>query len=131
MIVVLALIVSLMSAGSASAATRTNSYTAWIKDGQVHMRFYDLAHVYGPFHLYVSPNASPKATACSDCPDVSTSADCEVLPGMIYQSWPFGGKCVEIRFPLSAVQDMQSFYFTAATCIPGAERYLTSGSVPH
>jgi len=108
-----------------SATTASNSY---VKDNQVHVRFYDLSKIYGPLKFYVSANNFPGA-GCSTCPD-GTTAEYVVPPDMVYQSWPQGGKYLEVRFPTSAVGNLQQFYYTAVTCLATEDRFLGTGAVP-
>jgi len=106
-----------------------DGYSAWIEDGAVHVRFYDLSKIYGPFKFYVSANAAP-AAGCATCPP-GVTAEYVVPPEAVFQKYPQACRCAEASFPLSAVGDLQYFYFTAVTCTTDDDRFLSTGVVPH
>jgi len=110
------------------STSSASGYSSFIKDGQVHIDFYDLTQIRGPFKFYVSANGTP-AAGCSTCPD-GVVADYVVSPASVYQTWPQGGHYAEASFPLDAVGGMQFFYFTAVTCVPGETVFLGTGTVP-
>ena len=110
-----------------ATAAPADGYSAWVKDGTVHVRFFDLTKIYGPFKFYVSGNAIP---GCATCPD-GVTAEYVVPPEAVYQEYPQSCRCAEASFPLSAVGNLDYFYFAAVTCAPGNEPFLTTGSVPH
>ena len=118
------LTLALLATVSASAPSHS-----FVKDEVVHVRFYDLTKIYGPLKFYVSANGYP-AASCADCP-TGTAASYVVPPEMVYQTWPQGGKYLEVTFPCSCVGDMHDFYFTAVTCLATEEKYLGSGLVPN
>ena len=109
-----------------SASTGSHS---WVKDNQVHVRFYDLSQVYGPVKFYVSGSSYPTAL-CSNCPP-GAPASYVVDPSSVYQSFPQGGKYMEVTFPCSAVGGMQEFYFTAVSVTSAEEKFLATGVVPN
>ena len=103
---------------------------SWIKNGEAHVRFYDLSHIRGPFKFHVSASGCPEA-GCPTCPSGSgISPTCMVPPEKVYQKWQPAGHYVETTFPLSLVGNMQNFYFTAVTCTAEADVYLTEGAIP-
>ena len=112
----------------ATISASTGSHT-WVKDNEVHVRFYDLSKVYGPVKFYVSGTSYPTAL-CSGCPS-GAEASYVVPSSMVYQSFPQGGKYMEVTFPCSAVGGMQSFYFTAVSLTSTDEMFLGTGVVPN
>ena len=114
-----------------ATANPATGYDSWTKNGEAHIRFYDLANIHGPFEFYVSPNGCP-AAGCPTCPSGSgTSPAYVVPPDKVYQKWQPAGHYVETIFPLSAVGNLQYFYFTTLTCTADQDMYYTEGSVPH
>jgi hypothetical protein len=113
----------------AASPHTTSPYSSSVKGDVVTIRFSELDKIYGPFKLYVSADGIPQAT-CDACPQTSVAPSCTVDPSMIYQKWQPAGRYVDVSFPLSCVKNMQVFYFTAVTCVPGEERFLTTGIVP-
>ena len=112
----------------ATVSASTGSHS-WVKDGQVHVRFYDLSKIVGPLKFYVSGNSYPTAL-CSNCPP-GAPASYVVPPEQVNQSWPQGGKYLEVTFPCSCVGGMQEFYYTAVSCLATEDMYLGSGVVPN
>ena len=112
-----------------TGTTPTDGYCSWIKDGEVHIRFYDLSKIHGPFKFYVSASGTP-AAGCATCPS-GTSPDYVVPPTAVFQKWPPGARFVETRFPLSLVGNLPFFYFTAVTVTAEQEIFLVAGAVPH
>jgi hypothetical protein len=114
----------------AASPHSSSPYASSVKGDQVTIRFTELDKIYGPFKIYASADGFPNATACATCPEGACAAACTVDPSMIYQKWQPGGRYVDVSFPLSCVNNMQVFYFTAVTCVPGDERFVTTGVVP-
>jgi len=112
----------------ATVSASTGSHS-WVKDSQVHVRFYDLSKIVGPVKFYVSGTSYPTAL-CSNCPP-GPEASFVVPPEMVYQTWPQGGKYLELTFPCSAVGGMEQFYYSAVSCTATDERYYGSGVVPN
>jgi len=113
-----------------ATTTPTTGYTSWTKNGEAHIRFYDLKNIRGPFKFYVASTGCPQA-GCPSCPNASTIAPEHVVaPDKVYQKWQPAGHYVEAIFPLSLVGNCQYFYFTAVTCTAEADVYLTEGAVP-
>jgi len=128
MISVLAL-AALATTAPTTGTTPTDGYFSWIKDSEVHVRFYDLSKIHGPFKFYVSASGTP-AAGCATCPS-GTSPDYVVPPTAVFQKWPPGARFVETRFPLSLVGNLPFFYFTAVTVTAEQEIFLVAGAVPH
>ena len=112
-----------------TGTTPTDGYYSWIKDSEVHIRFYDLSKIHGPFKFYVSANGLPGAP-CATCPS-GVSPDFVVPPQSVFQKWPPGARFVETQFPLSLVGELPFFYFTAVTVTAEEEIFLVQGTVPH
>jgi hypothetical protein len=118
-----ALTITMLAAAPASTTGNT-----WVSGGRVYVRFYDLSKIYGPVKFYVGTNAYPGA-GCQTCPS-GTTAEYVVPPEMVYQTWPQGGKYLEVSFPCACVGNMEQFCFTAVSCLSDEERFLATGDVP-
>ncbi|TMQ47485.1 MAG: hypothetical protein E6K73_13600 [Candidatus Eisenbacteria bacterium] len=122
--------ISVLALAFLAASAPSTGYTSWVKNGEAHIRFYDLSKIHGPFKFYVSSSGCPDA-GCPTCPSGSgTTADCVVTPDKVYQKWQPNRDYVETIFSLSEVHNMQYFYFTAVTCTADADMYLCGGEVP-
>ena len=121
--------ISVLALAFLAASTPASGYTSWVKNGEAHVRFYDMSHIYGPFKFYVSANACPDA-GCATCPTEGVTADCVVPPEKVFQKWQPADHYVEAIFPLSNVHNMQYFYFTAVTVTAAAEMYKCKGEMP-
>jgi hypothetical protein len=122
--------ISALALATLALTAPAEGYSSWIKDGEVHFRFYDLTKIYGPFKFYVSGNAVPLAT-CATCPTDGVTPEYVVPPEAVFQKYPQSCRCAEASFPVSAVGNMEYFYFTAVTVMTSDDRYLGAGVVPH
>ena len=122
--------ISVLALAFLAASAPTTAPTSWVKNGEAHIRFYDLSQIHGPFKFYVSASGCPDA-GCGTCPSGSgITADCVVPPEKVYQKWQTANHYVEATFSLSDVHNMRYFYFTAVTVTATADMYLCKGEVP-
>jgi len=117
------------------AVASPSDYSSWIKAEEIHIRIYDLTTVYGPMKVYCSTSGIPDA-GCETCPE-GVDPEYTVPSSSITQTWPQGGKMLEISFPCSSVGNEEFLYFTAVSLVPSKtvmgsieERYCTSGQIP-
>ena len=110
-----------------ATAPATTASTGFCKDGEIHIRFYDLSKIHGAVKVYVASTSYPGA-GCNTCPSGGTAEYC-VPPEMVYQTWPQGGKYLEVIFPASCVGGMESFCYTAVSCLATEERFIETGQV--
>src|SRR5216117_3657040 len=77
--------ISVLALAFLATSAPTTGYTSWVKNGEAHVRFYDLSRIYGPFKFYVSANGCPDA-GCATCPSGSgITADYVVPSDKVYQ----------------------------------------------
>jgi hypothetical protein len=112
------------------ATTSGINGTSYVQGQTIHIKFDDFQNIYGPFKFYVTGDGVAAASACSDCPS-GVTASYVVEPTSIYQQYMQGGKYVDVSFPITAVGGMETFNFTAVTCVVGGERFLATGSCPN
>lgn len=111
-----------------ATAPASTSGDTYVKNDRIYVRFYDLTKIYGPLKFYVGGSYYPGA-GCATCPS-GTTAQYVVPPEMVYQTWPQGGKYLEVSFPCSCVGDMQAFCFTVVSVTATDEMFLATGDVP-
>lgn|SRR5437762_9117042 len=121
--------ISVLALAFLAASAPTTAPTSWVKSGEAHIRFYNLADIHGPFKFYVAGSTYP-AASCVGCESGSTAAEYMVPPEKIFQKWQPNRSYVEVSFSLSEVHNMPHFYFTAVTCTADADMYLGKGEVP-